>query len=97
MRALWTLTKVLLAIAIGLPLAIIALSLTLGLMGALFGLAVLTLRIALIGLVVWGVYRLAKAVFGSDERPNRRPPSLPPADPYLEAAKRELDRELGVG
>lgn len=96
MRTLWTLAKVVLALCIGIPLAIIALSLTLGLMGAVFGLAVLTLRIALIGLVGYGVYRLARALFGGRSGPAPRAPSLPPPDPYLESAKRELDRELGV-
>lgn len=95
MRTLWTLAKVVLALAIGIPLAIIVLSITLGLMGAVVGLA---LRIAVVALVVYGGIRLAMALFGSEPRPaSRRPADLPPpVDPYLEAAKRELDRDLGV-
>lgn len=98
MRALWTLTKVLLALAVGIPIAIIALSVVFGVMGAIVGLAILALRIAIVGLVVWGVFRLAVALFGGAPRRSKpRAAELPePVDPYVEIATRELDRELGI-
>ncbi|HVZ50156.1 MAG TPA: hypothetical protein VG916_15340 [Gemmatimonadaceae bacterium] len=98
MRLLWTLTKVVLALAIGIPLAIIALSMALGVLGALVGLAFFALRIAIIGLLVYAGVRLAMRLFGGGDTPApRKPPELsPPVDPYLEMAKRELDRDLGT-
>lgn len=97
MRVLWTFLKVVLAVALLGPLAIIVLATTLGVLGALVGLAFFALRLAFFGLVVWGLYRLARAMFG-DSSPRPVSPevrSLPPVDPHYEAAMRELDQELG--
>ena len=44
MKPLWTLLKVVIAIAIAIPLFIIVLATTLGVLGALFGLAILALK-----------------------------------------------------
>ncbi|MEA3244819.1 MAG: hypothetical protein U9Q74_01555 [Gemmatimonadota bacterium] len=97
MRTLWTLAKVVLALCIGIPLTIIALSMALGLMGALVGLAFVVLRVAVIALVVWVAFRLAMALFGSKPAPAKPAASLrEPVDPYLESARRELDRDLGL-
>jgi hypothetical protein len=95
---LWTIAKVGIALVIGVPLLIIGLSMALGLMGALVGLAVLVLRVALIGLLVYGAFRLAmNLMFGGSKPKKAKPAPLPPpVDPYLEIAKRELDRDLGV-
>lgn len=96
MRVLWTLMKIVLGLALVIPACIIALAVALGLFGALLGLAIMTLRLAVVGLVVVGAWKLGKALFGSSSRPyvpEVKP--LPPVDPYYEAAKRELDRELG--
>lgn len=97
MKVLWTFLKIVLVLALLGPLAIIALATTLGILGALVGLAFFALRIAFVGFVIWAVYRLAKALFGSDAPKPVSPEvrSLPPGDPHYEAALRELDRELG--
>jgi hypothetical protein len=101
MRLLWKVLKVGLVLAIGLPLAIIAVGMSLGLLGALVGLAVLVLRVAIVCAIVWLAVRFAMSLLsGGSARPNRvesLQPSLkppPPVDPHYEAALRELDREF---
>ena len=97
MRVLWTVLKVALALALVIPVSIIVLGTALSIFGALLGLAIVVLKVAVAGFMVWGAFRLLRALFG------RRSPSpapsevrqLPAIDPYYEAAKRELDRELG--
>ena len=84
-----------LALALVVPVAIIALSVAMGLLGALVGLAVLTLRFAIFGLIAWGVFRLAAALLGWKRAEPAPVRELPRPDPYFEAAKRELDQELG--
>jgi hypothetical protein len=78
------------ALVVALPLAIIALV-------AVFGLAIVALRIAIVVLLVWGGYRLLKALFGRSRKQSRTDEytRLGPVDPYYEAARKELDRELG--
>lgn len=97
MRVLWTLLKVALALALVIPVSIIVLGTALGVLGALFGLAMLTLRIAVVGLIAWGAFRLITALFrGSAPRAQpQEVKDLPKVDPHYEAAMRELDRELG--
>ena len=97
MKFLWTLLKVVVLACIAIPLAIIVLSISLGILGAVVGLAFFALRIALIGLVVYGVIRLGMSLFGVKSAPKpARPAALsqPPVDPYYEAARRELDLEI---
>jgi hypothetical protein len=95
MKALWTIGKVMLAVLVGIPLAMIAFGLLLGALGAVLGVLMLALRLAVIGVVVWLVYRLLSAMFGGARVPTTaRVQALPPVDPYFEAAKRELDQEL---
>ena len=97
MRTLWTLTKIVLALAIGLPLAIILLSMVLGVLGAVVGLAVFVLRMAIIGLIGYAAFRLVwRLIRGPEPKPRPTPELTPPTDPYYEAARRELDRELGT-
>jgi len=97
MRLLWTLLKVVIGLAIVLPVSIIVLATVLGVFGALLGLAILALRLAVVGLIAWGVFRLVAGLMrGSKPRSQRddvKP--LPSVDPHYEAAMRELDRELG--
>lgn len=98
MRILWNVLKFALVLALVIPLAIIVLATALGLFAALLGLAVLALRIAIVGLIVWGVYRLGKALFGGSRvrtRADEARQLVPVHDRYYEEAKRELDRELG--
>src|SRR5688500_14466705 len=99
MRVLWALVKVVVGLAIAIPLAIILLGTAIGVLGALVGLAVLALKLALALLVVVGCVKLLRRLFGSPA-PKRAAPSmaaLPPADPYYEAALRELDMEFRGG
>jgi len=97
MRLLWTLLKVVLALLLVLPVTIIVLATVLGLFGALLGLAILALRLAVVGLVAWGVFKLITTLMrGSKPRPVRdEVKPLPAPDPYYEAAMRELDRDMG--
>jgi hypothetical protein len=96
MRVLWTIVKVALVCALVIPLSIIVLATALGILGALFGIAMFVLRIALIGLIAWGAFSLLGRLFrGPKPAPLPEIKSLPPRDPHYEAAMRELDRELG--
>ena len=97
MRVLWGVAKLVIGLALLVPISIIVLATTLGLLGALVGIAFLALRIAILGLVVWGVLRVAGALLrGKSRRPELKEiKPLPPVDPYYEAAQRELDRDLG--
>jgi hypothetical protein len=95
MRLLRTFVKVVLALVLLVPIAIIVLSTALGVLGALVGLAVLTLRFAVLGLIAWGALRVAVALIGGRKSAEPAPVrELPRPDPYYEAAKRELDQEL---
>ena len=96
MRILWTLLKVALGLMVAVPLAIIALGLTIGVLGAVFALAVIALKLACVGLVAYGAFRLARRMFGSNAKPVTVVRELAePRDRYYEAAMRELDVELG--
>jgi|SRR5579859_4529652 len=95
MRILWTLIKLVVVLALVIPLGIFVMATALGVFGALIGLAVLALRIACLGLVGYGVYRVARFFFGSSPRPQPALAPSPPRDPYYDAAMRELDREFG--
>jgi hypothetical protein len=97
MRILWTTVKLVIALVVVVPISIIVLGVTLGLFGALIGLAIVTLRLAIFGLLAWGLFRLAGNLVGGRVRgaQSEAMPELPPPDPHYEAAMRELDRELG--
>jgi hypothetical protein len=97
MRVIWTILKVIIALAIAIPVSIILLATALGILGALVGLSFLALKLALIGLVGWGVFRLISRLVAGPANTKRPgvPHELPRADPHYEAAMRELDRELG--
>jgi hypothetical protein len=95
MRALWMLIKIVLGLAIAIPLGIVALALTVGLVGTLVGIAILALKLACLGLVGYGVYRVVRLAFAPSKTPPPPVRELPPSDPYYEAAMRELDSELG--
>jgi hypothetical protein len=99
MRVLWTLLKVIIGLAIAIPVAFLALALTAGLVGTLIALAVIALKLAIVGAIGYGLFRLARAVLA----PSRKVPPAPARelsaaarDPYYDAAVRELDAELGV-
>ena len=102
MRLLWNLAKFVLALVLIVPVCIVVLALTLGILGTLFGLAVFALKVAFAGLIVYGAFRLMSHLFGGPSvrsRPREIPGAaepMPRRDRYEEEALRELDRELGV-
>ena len=96
MRIIWTMLKVIVGLAIAIPLAIVVFATTLGVLGAVIALAFLTLKLAIIALVGLSLFRLASRFLGS--KPGRVEPNakgLPAADPHYAAAMRELELELG--
>jgi hypothetical protein len=97
MRILWTIVKLVIALIVVVPISIIVLAVTLGLFGAVVGLAFLSLKLAFIGLLAWGLFRIAGSLIGGrvGGAQSAATPELPPPDPHYEAAMRELDRELG--
>ena len=97
MGMLWKLFKIVIALCLAIPLSIIVLATAVGVLGALMGLAVLTLKLAVAGLVAWGMFRLAGVLLCGSRSPRKRKDikQLAPVDPYYEVAMRELDRELG--
>ena len=96
MRILWTLFKVIVGLSVVIPLGIVALALTLGVVGTVVRLAVVVVKLACVGFVGFGLFSLARRfMFGSaadTQAPVVR--DLPRADPYYDAAMRELDSEL---
>ena len=98
MKVLWTLLKIVVVLALAVPLSIIVLATALGVLGALFGLAVFVLRIAVLGLLAWGAFSLLRMLFGGS-KPAERPREIaaaPPVDRYYDEAMRELDRDVGT-
>lgn len=96
MRILWTLLKVIVGLAIAIPLGIIGLVLAVGILGSLLGLAVLALKLACIALIGYGLFRVVRTFFAPAPKPTTPPArELPMPDPYYEAAMRELDAEMG--
>jgi hypothetical protein len=96
MRILWTLLKVIIGLAIAIPLGIIALVMAVGILGGLLGLAVLTLKLACVAFVGYGLFQVARFFFAPAPKPIAQPlRELPMPDPYYQAAMRELDAEMG--
>ena len=99
MRILWTLFKVIVGLAIAIPIGIIVLGTMFSVVAVAIALAVLALKLACIGFVGYGAYRLVRHFIGSRPAPAPATRSLPGAeqqtDRYYEAAMRELDAELG--
>jgi len=95
MRILWKLLKVIVGLAIAIPLLMLVFVTTLGVVGGVLGLAIVALKLACLALVGYGVARLVQHVFAL--APKAKPATvreLPPRDLYYEAAMRELDSEL---
>jgi hypothetical protein len=98
MKVLWTLVKVAVVLLLVVPVGIIAMALALGIFGALLGLAIAALKLAVIGLVAYGAFKLFARLFGrrTPSPQPAAPSSLPPVDPYYAAAMRDLDRDIPV-
>lgn len=95
MRLLWNLFKIVIVLALAIPISIIVLATALGILGALVGFAILALKLAVVALVGWGVFRVITHLLGAPTKGEKRTVQLPPVDPHYEAAMRELDQELG--
>jgi hypothetical protein len=97
MKVLWTLFKIVIALALAIPISIVVLATALGILGALVGIAVLALKLVVFGLVGWGAFRLISRLVGGAPNVKHRSTvtELPAPDPHYDAAMRELDRELG--
>jgi len=95
MRVLWTLLKVVIVLALAIPVSIFVLAAALGILGTLVGLAFLVFKFAVIGLIAWGCFSLIARLLGGPKARTQPVHELPHVDPYYEAAKRELDRDLG--
>jgi hypothetical protein len=99
MRILWKLAKVVIGLAIAIPVAMVALAMMFGILGTVLGLAFVALKIACVGLVGYGLFRVAKYVFAPAPKPavaRELPAGDQHGDRYYEAAMRELDSELGL-
>jgi hypothetical protein len=95
MRIMWTLFKIIIVLAVTIPVALFAMALAAGILGTVVGLALTALRIAFIALVGYGVYRIARFLFAPTSASAKPVISeLTAADPYYVAAMRELDSEL---
>ena len=97
MRIIWTLFKVILGLAIAIPVGILALALMAGVVGTLVGLAILTLKLVCLGLVGYGLFRIARFMIAPSAKIPAAPSvrEIPARDPYYDAAMRDLDAELG--
>ena len=98
MKLLWTLLKVVLVLALAIPVSMFLLGTAFTVLGTLFGLVMAVLRLAIIGAVIYGGYRLFKFFVGGSQ-PKPQPVvvrELPRPDPYYESAMRDLNRELGT-
>jgi Na+-transporting methylmalonyl-CoA/oxaloacetate decarboxylase gamma subunit len=96
MRILWTLFKVIIGLAIAIPLGIVVLVVSLGILGTLLGLAVLALKLAFLAFIGYGLFRVARSFFAPAPSPKTQAVrELTAPDRYYEAAMRELDAEMG--
>lgn len=96
MRILWTLFKVIFGLALAAAAGVLALALAAGAIGTLLGLTILLVRLACIGFVGYGLYRLARFILAPAARPSARPArEIPSVDPYYDAAMRELETHMG--
>jgi hypothetical protein len=97
MRLVWTLVKVVVGLAIIVPITVVALGAAVGVLAVVLGLAALALKLAILALIAVGCVRLVARLFRGPTPARERPVAreLRAADPHYEAAMRELDIELG--
>lgn len=94
MRILWTLFKIIVGLALAVAAGAVAMVLLAGVLGTMIGLAALAIRLAVFGLIGYGIYRVARLVFGSSKPAAPPPRELRGVDPYYEAAVREVDAHI---
>ena len=87
MKGLWTLVKVVVGLALLIPLTLIVL-----------GTAVFALRLAFFALIVYVCFKLVARLFRGPAPKSvpREIARIEPVDPYYNAAMRELDQEIPV-
>ena len=92
MKVLWTLLKVAAALVLVIPVSL----LILGVVGTVLGLAIMLLRLAVIGLLAYGAFKLIARLLRGPARVEPRETQRlgTPSDPYYQAAMRELDRDM---
>lgn len=96
MKVLWTFAKVVIVLALAIPVSIIALTTALGIFGVLVGLAALAVRLAVVCGIAYVAYRVIKALVGGPSTAVQpRQIDAPRVDPYYEAAVKEVDRDIG--
>jgi hypothetical protein len=96
MKMLWAFAKVLLVLALAIPVSFIVLTTALGIFGVLVGLVAIAVRLAIVGGIAYVAYRVIKALVGGPSTPARpREIAMPRVDPYYEAAVKEVDRDIG--
>jgi hypothetical protein len=94
-RIVWTLFKIIIGLAVAIPVGMLVLGMTFGLVGIAVALVSAAVRLACIGLVGYGLYRVARFFFAPAAKPPKgAAPELASVDPYYVAAMRELDSEL---
>jgi hypothetical protein len=93
-RILWTLLKIGIGLAIAIPVGLFVMAMTFGLIGTVVGLVAMAARLACIGLVGYGLYRVGRFFFAPAHPQPKPTAELPSGDPYYAAAMRELDSEL---
>ena len=92
MKLLWSLVKVAVALVLVIPVSL----LILGVVGTVLGLAIMLLRLAVIGLLAYGAFKLVARLLRGPARvaPKVTQQLATPTDPYYQAAMRELDRDI---
>ena len=93
MKVLGMLLKTAVALVLVIPVSL----LLLGIFGTVLALAITLLRVAVIALVAYGAFKLiARLLRGPTPRVDLKETRrlATPADPYYEAAMRELDRDI---
>ena len=95
MRILWTFAKIVIGLALLVPLGIVVAATAFGILAALIGLAVFVLKLAVFGLVGYALFKVVRHLFGPSQPAHPVLRELPPVDKHYEVAMRELDLELG--
>lgn len=93
MKVLWTVLKVAAALVLVIPVSL----LILGIVGTVLGLAIMLLRLAVIGLLAYGAFKLIGRLLrgpAAHVEPRETRQLGTPSDPYYQAAMRELDRDM---
>ena len=97
MRVFWALFKVMVGLAIAIPVGLFMLAMTGVIVGTAVALMVLAFKLAVVGFIAFGLFKLGSSLLSPSApaaRPARPVREIPAADPYYESAMRELNREL---